>query len=109
MSKARNQEKAELHGSLQERQAHGNEPKYHCPFPNCPGTFWKEQGKPDACPRHRQLIADVIFILDRTHKRNEGPPGNPPQDDGPKIYIPKPGMSDQAIREARQAAGKGPQ
>ncbi len=81
------------------------DPLFRCPFPNCGSVFAKEPGQPNACIRHRRLVADVLFILDNTH----GPAtGKPPEDQGPKLFIPKPGMGDKAIEEARRAAGEGP-
>lgn len=69
---------------------------YRCPFPNCGAIFAKEEGKPDTCIKHRVLINDVLFILDRTRP----PETVPAEETGPKIYVPKPGMSIQAIKEA---------
>ncbi len=83
------------------------EPLFRCPFPNCGAIFAKEPGKPETCLKHRALIADVMFILDHTT-----PPDiekEPAAEEGPKLYIPKPGMADQAIEEARKAhRGKQP-
>jgi len=77
---------------------------FKCPFPNCFRTFEKEEGKEDLCNHHRQFVSDLLFVLSRLKPPEEavGP------QDGPKIYVPKPGMTDQAIKEARQAAGRGP-
>ena len=80
------------------------EPLFRCPFPNCGQIFAKEPGKPETCLKHRALIADVMFILDHTRKP-EVEPG--PTEAGPKLFIPKPGMADKAIEEARRA-GRGP-
>ena len=77
------------------------EPLFRCPFPNCGQIFAKEPGTPETCLQHRTLIADVMFILDHT-KTPETVEG-PAADQGPKLFIPKPGMGDQAIKEARQA------
>ncbi len=77
------------------------EPLFRCPFPNCGAIFAKEPGKSETCLKHRTLIADVMFILDHTK-----PPEvvqEPADEEGPKLFIPKPGMADQAIKEARQA------
>lgn len=79
------------------------EPLFRCPFPNCGAIFAKEPGQPETCLKHRALIADVLFILDHTRKPEPGPA----EDQGPKLFIPKPGMTDQAIEEARRA-GRGP-
>ncbi len=88
------------------------EPLFACPFPNCGSRFAKEPGKPEACLKHRQLIADVMFIINHINWSTvdgKAPPvsGGPPEQQGPKIFIPKPGMVDKAIAEARQAAGRG--
>lgn len=78
---------------------------FKCPFPNCFRTFEKEEGKENLCNHHRQFVSDLLFALDHL-KLPEATAA--PADDGPKIYVPKPGMTDQAIKEARQAAGRGP-
>jgi len=77
------------------------EPLFRCGFPNCGAIFAKEPGKPDACIKHRNLIEDVVFIMN--HLGEPPPAEGPATDQGPKLYIPKPGMGDQAIKEARQA------
>jgi len=71
------------------------EPLFRCPFPNCGAIFAKEPGKPETCLKHRTLIADVMFILDHTKTPEAGP-----EESGPKLFVPKPGMSSQAIEEA---------
>lgn len=80
------------------------EPLFRCPFPDCGQIFAKEPGKPETCLKHRKLIADVMFILDHTK-----PPEKveEPEEDGPKLFIPRPGMSIQAIQQAAEAAKKG--
>lgn len=82
------------------------EPLFRCPFPNCGQIFAKEPGKPETCLKHRALIADVMYILDHT-KPPEIEQG-PAVGQGPKILVPKPGMSNQAIEEAARASRKGP-
>ena len=83
------------------------EPLFRCPFPGCGQIFAKEPGKPETCLKHRTLIADVMFILDHTKTPEEVE--GPATDQGPKLYIPKPGMADKAIEQARQAQrGKQP-
>lgn len=79
------------------------EPLFRCPFPNCGAIFAKEPGKPDACLRHRNLIGDVLFILDHLKK-----PEEVQQAEGSKLFIPKPGMSNKAIEEAKASAGRPP-
>ena len=76
------------------------EPLFRCPFPNCGAIFAKEPGKPDTCLRHRALIEDVMFILDHITKRES-------EEKGPVILVPKPGMSNQAIKQAAEEATKG--
>lgn len=78
------------------------EPRFICPFPDCVKTFWKEPGKPDACGPHRQLIADVVFIIEHL---KTGP--KPVGDTGPVLLVPKPGMTDQAIQEAKEIEQRG--
>ena len=78
---------------------------YRCPFPNCGAIFAKEPWKPETCLKHRALIADVMFILDHLKKPETADAVGP--QDGPKIFVPKPGMADKAIEEARRA-GRGP-
>jgi len=101
MSKKKNHERAEREGPFRQRQERKDEPRYHCPFPDCGALFWKEEGKPNCCPNHRKLISDVRFIL--AHLK---PVAEPTADDGPKIFIPKPGMENVAIAEARRAQGR---
>lgn len=48
---------------------------YRCPFPNCGAIYAKTLGQPDVCLKHRQLIADVMFILDHTRRRDAVQPG----------------------------------
>lgn len=80
-----------------------DEERFLCKFPDCTKTFVKEPGKPDACPAHRQLIADVVYILNHLG----GKPGPEPEESkGPLLFIPKPGMSNKAIREAIEQRGK---
>ena len=43
-----------------------NEERFICPFPNCGKTFWKADGEANCCPYHRQLIKDVLYILNKT-------------------------------------------
>ena len=72
-------------------------PRGKCPFPGCGHTFFQEKEQPNACLDHRKLIGDVIFILDHLKTPeaiDETGKG------GPKLFIPKPGMSNQAIEEA---------
>ena len=91
-----------------ERQAANNRPKGKCPFPDCGSIFLIEEGKPNACPFHRILINDVIYI----HNRIQTPPPveeaeGPATEEGTTLYVPKPGMSNQAIKEAAEAAKGG--
>ena len=73
------------------------QPRGKCSFPGCGHTFCQEPGQPNACPDHRKLIADVVFILDHL----KTPEAIEETEAGePKLYIPKPGMSNQAIQEA---------
>ena len=72
------------------------EPLFRCPFPNCGAIFAKEEGQPEVCLKHRALINDVTFILD--HLKTPEPVQE--TETGPKLFIPKPGMADQAIKEA---------
>lgn len=81
------------------------EPLFRCPFPGCGQIFAKEPGKPETCLKHRTLIADVMFILDHTRQPE---PVQEATVQGPKIYVPKPGMADKAIEEARKAQGGKP-
>lgn len=97
----RRQEKEAARENEKAAKKHGAEPQFHCPFPNCGRLFWKEPGLPDVCPYHRGLIEDVQFIL--AHLK---PPPDEPA--GTKILVPKPGMAEAAIRQARQEAGRGP-
>jgi len=87
-----------------ERQIANDRPRGTCPFPDCGKTFFLEEGKPNACPFHRKLIADVIYIHNRiqTPPPVEGPKGE--EEKGPILLVPKPGMADQAIKEAAEAA-----
>ena len=73
---------------------------YRCPFPNCGAIFAKEPGKPETCLKHRALIADVMFIMNHMKTPEAGP-----EESGPKIFVPKPGMSSQAIEEALKPKG----
>jgi len=84
-------------------------PRGKCPFPGCGKTFFVEEGKPNACPRHRELITDVVFIMNRTSGKPavDGKVKGPTTDEGPLLYIPRPGMMDQAIKEAANAAKGG--
>lgn len=81
---------------------------YRCGFPNCGSIFAKEPGKPNACIRHRQLIEDVLFILNHLGQPEEEKPQGPATDQGPLLFVPKPGMADLAIEEAKRAQGQGP-
>jgi len=81
------------------------EPLFRCPFPDCGAIFAKEPGKPDTCLRHRKLIDDVTFILNHMASPE---PIEEPKEEGPKIFIPRPGMSLRAIEEAAGTAKKGP-
>jgi len=83
------------------------EPLFRCPFPGCGQIFAKEPGKPETCLKHRALIADVLYILDHT-KPPEVVEEGPPTEKGPLLYVPKPGMADKAIEEARKAQGGKP-
>ena len=87
-----------------EARRHGDAKRYICPFPGCGRAFWKEEGKDDLCNYHKQFVGDLVFALN--HLR-------PPQEvvgpqDGTKIFVPKPGMENQAIEEAKRAAKRGP-
>jgi hypothetical protein len=55
--------KAKHEGIFKDRQKHKDDKRYVCPFPNCVRIFWREEGKPDCCPLHRQMIQDVGFII----------------------------------------------
>jgi len=91
-----------------ERLAEKARPRGKCPFPGCGTIFLIEKDKPNACPRHRELIADVLFILDHTTIPAPGDKLPESEMTGPTILVPKPGMSNQAIKEAAEAAkGKG--
>jgi len=94
-----------------ERQATKNRLRGKCPFPNCGKIFFLEEGKPDACPRHRELITDVVFIMNHVGGKPDvqGKAKEPATDQGPALFIPKPGMSNQAIKEAAKAAKGGKQ
>jgi len=82
-----------------EARRHGNETRYACPFPGCGRAFWKEEGKPNACNDHRKLINDVMFIMDHTTTR-----AKVEEEGDPKIFVPKPGMSNLAIKQAAEVA-----
>ena len=98
----KDRERAEKEGSFRERQERQGEQRYHCLFPGCPRTFWKEEGKPNLCNHHKQFVGDLLFALNHLKSTEEVGP-----QDGPKIFVPKPGMEDQAIKEAARAARKG--
>ena len=87
-----------------ERLAERNRPRGKCPFPDCGSIFLIEEGKPNACPFHRKLINDVIYI----HNRIQTPPpveeAEASAEGEPLLYVPKPGMSNQAIKEAAETA-----
>ena len=99
------QERREAKQSEKDQRTHGNEARFHCPFPGCGKIFWNEPGKPNVCPDHRKLIADVMFILDHTKTPAAV---QEPTENGPKIFIPKPGMADQAIAEELKRKGGKP-
>ena len=88
------------------RQAANARPRGKCPFPGCGKIFYIDEGKPGACPRHRELIADVVFIMNRTSGKSDAQEEaeGSATDQGPALFIPKPGMSNQAIKEAAEAA-----
>ena len=97
-----------------EREAEKNRPRATCPFPGCGSIFVIDKEKPNACPRHRELIGDVVFIMNRVAGKpdvqEEAEAKGPATEKGPAFYVPKPGMSNQAIKEAVEAAkGKGVQ
>jgi len=73
------------------------EPLFRCPFPDCGAVFAKETGKPNTCLRHRKLIDDVAFILNHMASPE---PIEETKEAGPKIFVPRPGMSLQAIQES---------
>lgn len=87
-----------------QRQALKNRPRGKCPFPDCVKIFVQEEGKPNACNEHRKLIADVLFVINHTTPPEAG------SDKEPILFVPKPGMSDQAIQEAlkKSKGGKKP-
>lgn len=82
--------------------------RFRCPFPNCEGTFAKEDRKHNCCDRHRQFFDDLTFalqamgIIRKVEPQTEPPPG------GPTLFVPKPGQADRAIEEARRARGDRP-
>ena len=80
-----------------EKLAKKYRPRGKCSFPGCGHTFFQEEGQPNACPDHRKLIADVMFILDHLKTAESTEETGTA---GPKLFIPKPGMSKQAIEEA---------
>jgi len=80
------------------------EPLLRCPFPNCGAIFVKKPGEPETCLRHRTLISDVMFIMDHVSVADGAPEK---EATGPKLFIPKPGMSNRAIEEAARAAKGG--
>lgn len=100
------QERREAKAAAKEARRHGDEPRYHCPFPGCGKTFFKVEGEPSVCPTHRQMIKDVVFILQ--HLKDPAAADGPATDQGPTLFIPKPGMENQAIREALKAKGEKP-
>lgn len=77
---------------------------YRCPFPNCGAIFAKELGQPETCLKHRKLIADVMFILDHTSRPEAIEEAEPT---GSKLFIPKPGMSNRAIKEVARVTKRG--
>jgi hypothetical protein len=79
MSKKADREKAEREGTFKQRQEHKDDKRYLCPFPNCGRAFWRESGKPDCCPLHRQMIQDVGFIIAHLKPvpKTQEPPGGP--------------------------------
>ena len=89
-------------GKVRQRFNPKGEPLFRCPFPNCGSIFAKEPGKPETCIKHRTLIADVVYIVD--HLKT---PEAEPEESGPKIFVPPPGMSDQAIQEAIKSSKGG--
>jgi len=80
------------------------EPLFRCPFPNSGQVFAKQPGQPETCLKHRALIADVVYILNHTTRPEEEQ--GPAADQGPLIFVPKPGMADKAIQEALKGRGK---
>lgn len=86
-----------------ERQAAKDRPRGKCTFPDCGTIYLIEEGKPNACPFHRKMIREVLFILD--HVKVPAPVEEPKEEEaGTAILVPKPGMADQAIKEAAEAA-----
>lgn len=98
MSKAKDRERAEREGLF--RNDNESPKLILCPFPDCRKPFTPEDGKPNVCNEHRKLIADVLFILDNTTSVQK-------HDEEPKLFVPKPGMSNQAIKQAAEAAKGG--
>ena len=80
---------------------------YRCPFPGCGAIFAKEPGKPETCLKHRALIADVVFIMNRLKTGEPATVGG--KDGKPLIYVPNPGVSMRTLEMeiAAEAAKKG--
>ena len=81
-------------------------PRGKCPFPGCGHTFFQEDGQPNACPDHRKLIADVLYIVN--HTKTGEPEAVGGKDGKPTIYVPKPGVSMRTLEiELAAEAAKG--
>ena len=81
-------------------------PRGKCSFPYCGKTFFLEEGQPNACPDHRKLIGDVIFIMNHLKTGESEAVGG--KDGKPVIYVPKPGVSMRTLEtELAAEAAKG--
>ena len=81
--------------------------KFICPFPNCGRSFVKEGGNvPDVCNYHRQFIIDYAFCIQHlTVTPKEPEPVD--ADKEPKLFIPRPGQTKDAIKQALGIAQRG--
>lgn len=129
MSKKKNIERAKREGPFRQSTA-PPATRYRCPFPGCDWTFTLEAGKPECCDKHRQMIQDYYFIQEHVHRTPKpvaGAPADPAQAEALKktlgdrlgkqvvvlgdrqgrpaaLVIPKPGMADEAVRQAAKEA-----
>lgn len=53
-----------------------------CPFPNCQEKFVKPVEGPEACPKHRQFILDLAFIIPKMTIVPIDPPAPPTKKEG---------------------------
>jgi hypothetical protein len=98
MSKRKDKERAEKGQAFRNPKEGGK----ICPFPMCTRLYTAEQGKPEACEKHREFILDYIFCLQHIVISPTPPPGV----ESKHLYIPKAGMADQAIKQAAAEADK---